>query len=55
MYELRTTFYNSRETTPLTVVFLVASAAVLARSLRGEGEGGDAQADPATQETIQVT
>jgi hypothetical protein len=33
---------------------LVACAAVLASSLRGEGEGGDAQADPATQETIQV-
>jgi hypothetical protein len=46
----------TRETVPLTVCFsLVASAAVLARSVRGEGEGGDAQTDPATQEAIQVT
>jgi hypothetical protein len=46
----------SRETVPLTVCFsLVACAAVLARSLRGEGEGGHAKADPATQEAIQVT
>jgi hypothetical protein len=47
---------NSREEVPLTMRFsLVASAAVLARSLRGEGEGGHAQTDPATQEAIQVT